>query len=115
MVTPTCHPKASSPTPGHDSLRPNLASILFDRADSPRTAVVEAEPSRALSYADLARSAKKFAVQLRRHGLQPQDRVALLLPTSIEFAVAFFGATAAATVIVPLDIFAKRADLMSIL
>jgi len=75
---------------------------------------VSAENDGRCSYAELARMAKDVAsaIQLRCPGAQ--DRAAILLPTSIEFAAAFFGALSANAVVVPLDIHLKRADLSAI-
>jgi|GEM_PF-5396302 len=90
-------------------------SILFEREGSARTAVACAESGGSLSYAELAQMANALAADLARHGLRPRDRVALLLPNSIEFAAGLFGAWAAETIVVPLDIFMKRTELLAVL
>jgi acyl-CoA synthetase (AMP-forming)/AMP-acid ligase II len=77
--------------------------------------VVAPEQSKTLSYAELSRMAKDLAADFQRHGLRPGDRVAILLPTSIEFATAFFAASAAGAVVAPLDIYMKRTELLGLL
>ena len=91
------------------------SSILFERETSSRTAVVCAQSGVSLSYAELARMSKTLAADLRRNGLRPRERVAIFLTTSVELAAALFGAWAADAVVVPLDIFMKRAELLAIL
>lgn len=44
-----------------------------------------------LTYRDLAEQAQAVARGLRQAGLQPRDRVAIMLPTGADFFVAFFG------------------------
>jgi amino acid adenylation domain-containing protein len=61
-----------------------------DRQTQSRTAVIEGD--RCISYAELAGRAAQYAALLGSLKTAPQDRVALLLPRSIETAAAFFGA-----------------------
>ncbi|MDX2698829.1 AMP-binding protein [Streptomyces ipomoeae] len=56
----------------------------------------------ALSYTDLFTEAGRVAAGLLSRGVQPGERVALVLPTSVDFARAFFGVLAAGAVAVPL-------------
>ncbi len=92
-----------------------ISSVLFRHERSSHTAVVSPGQSAEFSYAELSRMSKDLAADLQHKGLRPQDRVAILLPTSIEFAAAFFGASAAGAVVAPLDIYMKRADLLDVL
>ncbi|PSM43264.1 AMP-binding protein [Streptomyces dioscori] len=56
----------------------------------------------ALSYGDLFAEAGRVAAGLLSRGVRPGERVALVLPTSVNFARAFFGVLAAGAVAVPL-------------
>ncbi|MFI9079343.1 AMP-binding protein [Streptomyces sioyaensis] len=56
----------------------------------------------ALSFGDLYQQAGRVATGLLTRGVAPGDRVAVVLPTSVEFASAFFGVLAAGAVAVPL-------------
>jgi len=58
--------------------------------------------TRTLSYADLAAEARRVAGGLRQWGLEPGDRVAIMLPTGAEFLASFFGALYAGGVPVPI-------------
>lgn len=55
-----------------------------------------------ISYAGLAGSARVLARDLRAHDVAPGDRVAIMLPTSEDFFIAFFGVLFAGAVPVPI-------------
>ena len=54
------------------------------------------------SWAEIRERAGRFAGGLRRAGVAPGDRVAVILPTGPEFFDAFFGALVAGAIPVPL-------------
>lgn len=56
----------------------------------------------ALSYRDLLTRSQRVAPGLLANGVEPGDRVAIMLPTSLDFFVAFFGALCAGAVPVPI-------------
>lgn len=60
------------------------------------------EEEAVLSYAELLQSAEQCAAGLLEHGLERGDTVSLMLPTSKEFFIAFFGVLLAGGVPVPL-------------
>jgi 1-acyl-sn-glycerol-3-phosphate acyltransferase len=55
-----------------------------------------------LSYGDLAKTARTVAAGLIARDIMPGDRVALMLPTGVEFFVAFFGILYAGAIPVPI-------------
>ena len=55
-----------------------------------------------LSYGELARQARDLAAGLIARDIVPGDRIALMLPTGIDFFVAFFGVLYAGGVPVPI-------------
>jgi long-chain acyl-CoA synthetase len=57
----------------------------------------------AISYGDLARQIEAFAVGLRLRGIQPGDRVAILLPNVPHFLPAYFGAIRAGAIAIPMN------------
>jgi 4-hydroxybenzoate-CoA ligase len=61
------------------------------------------DPDGALTYGELQARTCQFAAALRRLGLRPEDRVALLLHDTINYPVAFWGAIRAGNVVVPLN------------
>lgn len=92
-----------------------IHSVLYDHDTSPQPAVVCADKGLAVSYAELSRISRGLADGFLREGLREGDRVAILLPNSIEFVAALFGTVTAGAVAVPMDIYLKRDDLLAIL
>jgi 4-hydroxybenzoate-CoA ligase len=63
------------------------------------------DPDRSLTYAALHERSIRFAHALRRLGVAPEQRVALLLHDTVDFPVAFWGTVRAGNVAVPLNTF----------
>ena len=61
-----------------------------------------ADPDVAVSYRTLGERSRAVARGLRQRGVDPGDRVAIMLPTGVEFFPAFFGALYAGAVPVPI-------------
>jgi 2,3-dihydroxybenzoate-AMP ligase len=66
-----------------------VADIVRDTAARMPDKVAVIEGERRLSYAQLSEQVDRLAVELRRTGLQPLDRVVMQLPNGVEFVVAF--------------------------
>lgn len=88
------------------SLPARVARIA--KAAPARIVIVDGE--RRIDYAGFWSQACGFAAALRAHGLQPGDRVAILLPNRIEAAVAVYGTWLAGGVAVPLNVQARARD-----
>lgn len=80
------------------------ADVLGERArlTPDATALVVVEPPLRLTYRELDRRAAGTALALRRLGVAPGDRVALLSHNRVEFLDLFFAAGKGACVLVPL-------------
>lgn len=65
-------------------------------------AVVEVDGAR-LSYAQLWARASEVAGGLRRHGIVPGDRAAILLPAGADWVCAFLGSVVAGAIVVPVN------------
>lgn len=80
------------------------ADVLGERArlTPDATALVVVEPELRLSYRALDQRAARAALALRRLGIEPGDRVALLSHNRVEFLDLFFAAGKGACVLVPL-------------
>ena len=61
-----------------------------------------AETTESLTYGDLARGAREVAAGLVEQGLVPQQTVAIMLPTSLEFFLSFYGILLAGGIPVPI-------------
>ncbi len=82
----------------------NLGSILSGSSELRPDHVAVRLNERALTYAELERAARGVATSLRERGLEPGDRVALLVPNVPEFTVAYFGILYAGCTVVPLNV-----------
>ncbi len=88
----------------------NLAAILSDAAaQGPERLAVKLDDYE-LSYGLLEQAAMRVGGLLRAHGLQPGDRVALMLPNVPYFPAIYYGALAAGAIAVPLNVLNKRRE-----
>jgi long-chain acyl-CoA synthetase len=78
-----------------------LHAILDDAAESHPNATATIFFNRKRSYKSISDAAWRFANGLRRLGVKKGDRVALVLPNSPQFIVAFYGALRAGATVVP--------------
>ena len=93
------------------TLGEDLRAVAARRPD--KEAVVAA--GRRLSYAELDRAADRLAAGLAGLGVRRGDRVALLLPNTIEAATAVYGVVRAGAAIVPLNPGLKQEKLAELL
>lgn len=88
------------------TLPARVAAVAHSAPDS--IALVDGE--RRLDYAGFWAQARAFAAALRAQGLQPGERVAVLLPNRIEAVVAAYGTWLAGGIAVPLNVQARARD-----
>ena len=90
----------------------NLASIVTESAgrgpDSPAVRLNELE----LTYAELDDRSARLAALLAEHGLQPGDRVGVMLPNVPDFPIAYYGALRAGGIVVPMNVLLKRREIV---
>ena len=84
--------------------RPTLVAALefAARGEDGLTFVRELQDETSVSWHEVEQRAHRCAGGLKKAGIEPGDRVALILPTGPDFPVAFFGALLAGAVPVPL-------------
>src|ERR1035438_1397409 len=68
-----------------------------------KAAVIEGETGRTLTYQELVHGAERAAAGLARAGVRPGEPVAVTLPTSIDFVLAWYGALRAGAWVVPIN------------
>jgi long-chain acyl-CoA synthetase len=92
-----------------------IASILAESAvrHADRTAVVLG-PSR-VTYRELWHGARQYAAVLRERGIEPGDRVALLLPNTTHFPLSYYGVLALGGVAVPVHALLKAEEIQYVL
>ena len=80
----------------------NLTQLVVDQAaryGDRQLALVDGAP---VSYEQLADRAGRFTTGLQELGIQPGDRVAVMMPTRAEFLYAWFGILGAGAIEVPI-------------
>jgi 4-hydroxybenzoate-CoA ligase len=63
------------------------------------------DPDRSITYGELQTRSCRLARALRTLGVRPEERITLLLPDTVDYPVAFWGAIRAGIVVVPLNTF----------
>jgi len=92
-----------------------IASILAESAvrHADRTAVVLGPST--VTYRELWHGARQYAAVLRERGIEPGDRVALLLPNTTHFPLSYFGVLALGGVAVPVHALLKAEEIQYVL
>jgi len=93
----------------------NVAGVLRQLAIRHPARIALRAGNRQVSYRELDAASGRVAELLREGGLQPGERVLLLLPNVPEFAAAYYGVLRAGGVAVPLDPFLTRTEISAIL
>ncbi len=89
----------------------NLASLVTASAARDADAPAVRLGERALSYGALDDGSARVATLLREHGLEPGDRVGVMLPNVLEFPLAYYGVLRAGGVVVPMNVLLKRREI----
>jgi long-chain acyl-CoA synthetase len=89
----------------------NLASIVVDSAVRTPAGAAVCLAEVTLTYAELDERSARLAALLRERGLQPGDRVGVMLPNVPEFPVAYYGVLRAGGVVVPMNVLLKRREI----
>lgn len=82
----------------------NLGSILAGSAEAHADKIAVRLGERALTYRELDRAARGVARALRERGLEPGDKVAIMVPNLPEFTITYFGILYAGCTVVPLNV-----------
>ncbi len=64
-----------------------------------------------MTYAELDERSARLATLLAEHGIEPGDRVGVMLPNVLEFPVAYYGVLRAGGVVVPMNVLLKRREI----
>jgi long-chain acyl-CoA synthetase len=88
----------------------NLANNLIEAAAREPERIALRFGQRAVSYGEFANATAHVAELLREHGLQPGDRVGVMLPNVPEFAFVYYGALRAGGTVVPMNVLLKHRE-----
>jgi long-chain acyl-CoA synthetase len=90
----------------------NLARTLIETADRQPDGVAVRLDDYEMSYAALDAASARLAGLLVARGLQPGDRVGVMLPNVPYFAIAYYGVLRAGGVVVPMNVLLKERETM---
>jgi len=93
----------------------NLAANLSASARRDAAAVALRLDDAVLSYAGLDDASARTAGLLRRRGVEPGDRVALILPNVPQFAISYCGVLRAGGSVLPMNVLLKRREIAFLL
>ena len=88
----------------------NLASIMTDSAASSPEAIALKLDDVEVSYAMLDEGSARVAGLLRSIGVEPGDRVGIMLPNVPYFALCYYGILRAGGVVVPMNVLLKKRE-----
>jgi long-chain acyl-CoA synthetase len=89
----------------------NLASIVTESAAKvPESSAVRLGEHQ-LTYAELDDRSARLATLLGEQGLEPGDRVGVMLPNVLDFPVVYYGVLRAGGVVVPMNVLLKRREI----
>jgi len=88
----------------------NLAYNLINTAqEHPARRALRLGPE-LLSYAELDDATARVAGLLRQRGIEPGDRVGIMLPNVPEFAIVYYGVLRAGGIVVPMNVLLKQRE-----
>ncbi len=96
------HGEAGAPADGEDAGSRRVWTALAERSDDASPAVVEVDGA-AVTWAELASRVAATAAGLAAAGVRPGDRVALLVPPSVDLTTAVYALWRAGAVVVVVD------------
>src|ERR1700759_5627500 len=102
------HSEAGQPRRAGMRMGQNLASIVTQsaaRAAEARAVRLGGQP---LTCGDLDDASALLATLLREHGLEPGDRVGVMLPNVLEFPIVYYGVLRAGGIAVPMNVLLKK-------
>jgi long-chain acyl-CoA synthetase len=88
----------------------NLAAAPIETAGRHPARTALRTDAGTISYGTLDDLTARMAGLLRRRGVQPGDRVGIMLPNVPQFAVVYYGALRAGAVVVPVNVLFKRRE-----
>ncbi len=89
----------------------NLASLLTESAARDADAPAVRLGGLTVSFGELDDRSARVATLLRERGLEPGDRVGVMLPNVPEFPIAYYGVLRAGGVVVPMNVLLKRREI----
>src|ERR1700754_2416541 len=89
---------------------PNLAELLSQTTEQHADRIALKLDEQELNYAFLNEGASRIAGLLRARGIEPGDRVGIMLPNVPYFPVVYYGILRAGGVVVPMNVLLKERE-----
>ena len=89
----------------------NLASTVTESAAKAPAAVAVRLGPIELTYAELDDHSARLATLLREKGIEPDNRVGVMLPNVLEFPIAYYSVLRAGGIVVPMNVLLKRREI----
>jgi long-chain acyl-CoA synthetase len=89
----------------------NLASIVTESSARVPDNVAVRLGETELTYAELDERSARLAALLAAHGVEPGDRVGVMLPNVPAFPIAYYGVLRAGAIVVPMNVLLKRREI----
>ncbi len=89
----------------------NLASIVTASAARDAAAPAVRLGGQTLTYGELDDRSARLAALLRERGMEPGDRVGVMLPNVLEFPIVYYGVLRAGGIVVPMNVLLKRREI----
>jgi long-chain acyl-CoA synthetase len=89
----------------------NLASIVTESSARVPDNVAVRLGEMELTYAELEERSARLATLLAARGVEPGDRVGVMLPNVPEFPIAYYGVLRAGAIVVPMNVLLKRREI----
>ncbi len=90
----------------NENLAQNLTASAQRYPDSPALRIDEL----VITYSELDEATARVAGLLHQHGVEPGDRVGIMLPNVPQFAFAYYGVLRAGGVVVPMNVLLKQRE-----
>src|SRR5689334_10439897 len=111
MPSPPRRARSLVPPPPDDGVPMNLASCLASTAATQGDRIALRLGDRSISYAELDRASSRVAGLLGERGVEPGDRVGIMLGNTPDFAAAYYGALRSGAVVVPMNPLLKAREI----
>jgi long-chain acyl-CoA synthetase len=89
----------------------NIASWVTERARTDPDLPAIKQGEQILSYGDLEDASARFATMLRSHGVEPGDRVAMIMPNVAYFPIVYYAILRVGAIVVPMNPLLKAGEI----
>jgi long-chain acyl-CoA synthetase len=89
----------------------NIARWVTERAATDPDLPALRQGEQILTYSDLETASARFATILRRHGVEPGDRIAMIMPNVAYFPIVYYAILRVGAIVVPMNPLLKAGEI----